>query len=345
MARAIVSFFLPVQPFILGRSSRGSPVMRCALNLSTKKKKHGVLLTAVRQESLPTALCAARFSCTSPVPPAEDGLRGGCPRWPRLSEAVSVMPKNDRSHGSRQRSLTAQRWRPCHTWEKTPSHAGEWNGTRSQQQFIAAAFAKHHTWILDMNTVLRCCIYHLFHDWLDPSSVSVWSDQNSEGGPFHSVNQKIRPGSCLDGCVGKLVCHSCEACYRERDQECDSQQRERGVPPTDVCFLSSLHSQIPRRSWWLMALLSLRLDRKERGPRSRRRRQTGKGTEGKGEVNSPARSQWCPAFCFQAVRSVQLYSCQWTSRVAGDLAGTSVITQHALGWLLRHVKSRDWLPG
>lgn len=54
-----------------------------------------------------------------PRSPAEDGHRGGCPWRPRLSNAVSMMPKNDWFHGSGQCSLTAQGESRLHLGEET----------------------------------------------------------------------------------------------------------------------------------------------------------------------------------------------------------------------------------
>lgn len=54
-----------------------------------------------------------------PRSPVEDGHRGGCPWRPRLSNAVSMMPKNDWFHGSGQCSLTAQGESRLHLGEET----------------------------------------------------------------------------------------------------------------------------------------------------------------------------------------------------------------------------------
>lgn len=210
--------------------------------------------------------------------------------------------------------------------------------------YSLGAFAQRHTWILDMNTVLRCCIYHLFHDWLDPSSASVWSDENSKGGTFsfsESENQAWL--------VSRWVCGEAPV-----SQLWGSLRRTRpGVrPSTTRARRASLGRVLPVEptlpgptTIWMIDGSPLAVVGSKRKRSTEPTTATNReGNAREGEVDSPARSQWCPAFCFQAVRSVQLYSCQWTSRVAGDLAGTSVITQHALGWLLRHVKSRGWLP-
>lgn len=54
-----------------------------------------------------------------PRSPVEDGHRGGCPWRPRLSNAVSMMPKNDWFHGSGQCSLAAQGESRLHLGEET----------------------------------------------------------------------------------------------------------------------------------------------------------------------------------------------------------------------------------
>ncbi len=54
-----------------------------------------------------------------PRSPVEGGHRGGRPWRPRLSDAVSMMPKNDWFHGSGQRSLTAHGETPPHLGEET----------------------------------------------------------------------------------------------------------------------------------------------------------------------------------------------------------------------------------
>lgn len=110
-----------------------------------------------------------------------------------------------------------------------------------------------------------------------------------------------------------------------------------------TCASWRAYSQSPRQFGWLIALLSSAA----RGNREVRRDNNNNKNGREGRKEGRQRSHKVRAMSsllFSAVRSVGLYSCQWTSRVTGGLAGTDVLTQHALGWLLRHLKSKSWLP-
>lgn len=108
----------------------------------------------------------AERALTSPVPPVEDGHRGGRPWRPRLSDAVSMMPGNDWFHGSGRCSLTAQ--------GETLPHLGEealgrmWNVTEqghikgqretrgppsSSRNFTAPASCIWRIWSLNLSFV------------------------------------------------------------------------------------------------------------------------------------------------------------------------------------------------
>lgn len=118
---------LAAADFHMQQSFRSPSSFGCVLNFHSKTKLQDfffLLFFSVQKSLLYRAVNQpSREGCWAmalpPRSPAENGHRGGCPWRPRLSNAVSMMPKNDWFHGSGQCSLTAQGESRLHLGEET----------------------------------------------------------------------------------------------------------------------------------------------------------------------------------------------------------------------------------
>lgn len=95
---------------------------------------------------------------------------GGRPPWPRLSEAVSVMHKNDRSHGSRQQSLTVQGLKAA--LHLRGDALGRPENEVEQGQIPHSELSIKHEYL---RSIVHCVVKMI------TCSVSVLSDHNSRG--------------------------------------------------------------------------------------------------------------------------------------------------------------------
>lgn len=248
----------------------------------------------------------------------------------------------------------------CHTWEKTLWQDVKWNWTRSLQRSLRdlSPISPRH-WgvyspgpVLCMKNIAFVFILCLGTDLalqlpqcevmlkegkerhVNPNSMNMFVSQwIRKSGLSHPLCGK---SSIADITTVRLVV------MNETGGATLHNTRAACLPQTYASWRA--YSQSPRQFGWLIALLSTAA----RGNREVRRDNNNNNKNGReGRKEGRRRSHKVRAMSsllFSAVRSAGLYSCQWTSRVTGGLAGTDVLTQHALGWLLRHLKPKGWLP-
>lgn len=111
----------------------------------------------IHPECLHTSAALRMLPCkifTSLLLSCGNGHRGDCPWWPRLSDAVFMMPKNDWFCGVGKWALTRS-GKSCHTWEKKTLAACEILVNRVTRKVMIRCHLSHCHW------VFRVVLYRL----------------------------------------------------------------------------------------------------------------------------------------------------------------------------------------